>query len=108
MAAANAASFGTVPLAALEDKIDQYDYIFNTIPSLVLTRDLLIKTNPTVVIIDISSAPGGVDFQSAKELSKSAKLCLGLPGKYAPKSSAAFLIDYLLTNLERSDSYVFA
>ncbi|QHQ62139.1 dipicolinate synthase subunit DpsA [Anaerocolumna sedimenticola] len=108
LAAANAASFGTVALSALEEKIDQYDYIFNTIPSLIVTRELLIKTNPDVVIIDISSAPGGIDFPSAKELSRNAKLCLGLPGKYAPKSSAAFLTNYLLTNLERSDSYVFA
>ncbi len=108
LAAANAASFGNIFLTDLEDKIFQYDYIFNTIPALVLTRELLVKTNPDVVIIDIASAPGGVDFLSAKELFRNAKLCLGLPGKFAPKSSATFLIDYLLTNLERSDSYVFA
>ncbi|WFR54895.1 dipicolinate synthase subunit DpsA [Anaerocolumna sp. AGMB13025] len=108
LAAANAASLGTVLLSSLEEKIDQYDYIFNTIPSLVLTREILVKTNPDVIIIDISSAPGGVDFAASKELERAAKLCLGLPGKYAPKSSAYFLIDYLLTNLERSDSYVIA
>lgn len=108
LAAANAASFGMVSLALLEEKIDCYDYIFNTIPSLILTRELLAKTNPNVVIIDISSAPGGVDFPASRELCRNAKLCLGLPGKYAPKSSGDFLIDYLLTDLERSDSYVFA
>ncbi|MGB8454432.1 MAG: dipicolinate synthase subunit DpsA [Anaerocolumna sp.] len=108
LAAANTASLGTVPLSSLEEKIGQYDYIFNTIPALILTRDLLIKTNPNVVIIDISSAPGGVDFQASKELARNANLCLGLPGKYAPKSSAAFLTHYLLTSLERSDLYVFA
>ncbi len=108
LAAANAASFGMVPLSVLEGKIEQYDYIFNTIPSLILTRKLLVKTNSNVVIIDISSAPGGVDLEVSKELSRNAKLCLGLPGKYAPKSSSDFLTDYLLTDLERSDSYVFA
>ncbi len=108
LAAANAASFGTVFLSDLDEKIEQYAYIFNTIPTLILTGELLAKTNPDVVIIDISSAPGGVDFNAARELSRNAKLCLGLPGKYAPKASADYLIDYLLTNLERSDSYVFA
>ena len=108
LAAANAASFGSVPLSRLDEKIDGYDYIFNTIPSLIITRELLMKTNPNVVIIDISSAPGGVDFNASKELYRNARLCLGLPGKYAPKASADFLIDYLLTILERSDSYVFA
>ena len=108
LAAANAASFGTVPLSRLDEKIGSYDYIINTIPSLIITRELLIKTNPNVVIIDISSAPGGVDFNASKELCRNARLCLGLPGKYAPKASADFLIEYLLTILERSDSYVFA
>lgn len=99
LAAANAASYGTLSLTTLGDSISHYDYIFNTIPSLVLTRELLIETNPNVVIIDIASAPGGVDFNSAKELNRTAKLCLGLPGKFAPKSSATFLTDYLLTYL---------
>ncbi len=108
LAAANAASYGSVPLSGLDKKINGYDYIFNTIPSLIITRELLMKTNPNVVIIDISSAPGGIDFNASSELGRNARLCLGLPGKYAPKASADFLIEYLLTILERSDSYVFA
>lgn len=108
LASANAASFGTVPLSRLHEKIGTYEYIFNTIPSLIITRDLLIKTNPNVVIIDISSAPGGVDFNASRELCRNAGLYLGLPGKYAPKASADFLINYLLTIQERSDSYVLA
>lgn len=108
LAAADTASYGTLPLNQLIEKIDRYDYIFNTIPALILTRELLSKTSPEVVIIDISSAPGGVDFLSAAELGRNAKLCPGLPGKYSPKASADFLIKHLLTNLERSDSYVFA
>jgi dipicolinate synthase subunit A len=96
LASADAASFGVFTIKELTDKIDQYDYVFNTVPALVLTKDILVKTKPEVVIIDISSSPGGVDFEYAKELSRTAKLCLGLPGKYAPKSSATFLIDHLL------------
>jgi dipicolinate synthase subunit A len=108
LAAANASSFGTVFLSELSEKIGLYDYIFNTIPSLIITKELLLKTKPNVVIIDIASAPGGVDFTASEELHRNAKLCLGLPGKYAPKASADFLVNYLLTLLERSDSYVFA
>lgn len=108
LAAANASSYGTVPLKKLEEKIDKYDYIFNTIPALIITRELLTNTKPNVLIIDIASAPGGVDYNASRELKRNAKLCLGLPGKYAPKASADFLIEYLLTILERSDSYVFA
>jgi dipicolinate synthase subunit A len=69
--------------------IGNFDFIFNTIPSLVLSSDLLMNTKPDVTIIDIASAPGGVDFSAAQKMGISAFLCSGLPGKYAPASSAS-------------------
>lgn len=99
LSAAYAASYGTVNLSQLEEKIEEYDYIFNTIPALVLPKELLIKTKSDVVIIDIASAPGGVDFNYAKEIHRNAKLCLGLPGIYAPKSSALALNNYILSKI---------
>lgn len=96
---AKTSSFGAYLLSDLGSIISEYDYIFNTIPAMVLHKELLEKTKPEVVIIDIASAPGGVDFIAAKELSRNARLCLGLPGKYAPKASAAFLTQYLLSSL---------
>lgn len=68
--------------------IGDYDFIFNTIPALVLTKEILMQVNPQVRILDIASAPGGVDFSAAKELSIHAASYPGLPGKYAPLSSA--------------------
>jgi dipicolinate synthase subunit A len=61
---------------------------------------------PDVVIIDIASAPGGVDYPTAKELHVNCKLCLGLPGKFAPKSSAAFLVNHVLSNEGKKCYYV--
>lgn len=75
-------------IEALENRVMDYDFIFNTIPALVLTAPLLKKMKPQVTIIDISSAPGGVDFAAASELNLCARLAPGLPGKYAPASSA--------------------
>lgn len=98
-AAANATFLGTVNLSELKQTIDKYDFIINTVPAMVLTKELLENTNPNVTIIDIASNPGGVDYSAAKELGRNAKLCLGLPGKYAPKSSAIYLNDYIISNL---------
>lgn len=106
LAAAYADSYGAINFTDLKEKICLYDYIFNTVPALVLTKDLLINTNPEVVIIDIASAPGGVDYPIAKELNRNSKLCLGLPGKFAPKSSATFLINHVLSNLGKKCNYV--
>lgn len=68
--------------------VRDFDFIFNTIPSIVITSELLAKMKRTVTIIDIASTPGGVDFTAARELGISALLCPGLPGRYAPSSSA--------------------
>ncbi len=62
----------------------RFMYIFNTIPSPVLGESLLQNVTTEAVIVDIASAPGGVDFPLAKQLGLTAKLCPGLPGKYAP------------------------
>lgn len=99
LAEACTSSYGTLFISELKEEINRYDFIFNTVPSLILTKDLLIETKSDVWIIDIASAPGGVDYQAAKILEKNCKLCLGLPGKYAPKSSAVFLVDHVLSNV---------
>lgn len=66
----------------------EFDFIFNTIPAKVLTAETLNHLKPSVTIIDIASSPGGVDYAAARRLGLNAALCPGLPGKYAPSSSA--------------------
>lgn len=73
----------------------EYDMIFNTVPSLVLTEEFLAGVKPEVTIIDIASKPGGVDFDACRKKGICAKLCLGLPGKYAPKSAAGILMEVI-------------
>lgn len=81
----------TLELNELKTKIYEFDYIFNTIPAMILTKELLSFLSPKVTIIDIASLPGGVDYEAAKELNINAHLCLGIPGKYAPLASAEIL-----------------
>lgn len=79
----------------------EFDFVFNTIPSLVITADILADMKDSVTIIDIASAPGGVDYQSAKNLGRTALLVPGLPGKYAPSSSARALKESIETILSQ-------
>jgi len=65
----------------------RFYYIFNTIPAMVLDEKLLQALPPDAVIIDIASGPGGVDFEAARALGITAKLCPGLPGIYSPRSA---------------------
>lgn len=90
---ANGFSFGleTADIYNLEGTIDNFDFIFNTVPKLLIKKNIIDLMKKDVVIIDISSAPGGVDFEYCKALGINANLCLGLPGKYSPKTSADIL-----------------
>lgn len=101
---ANVFGYESVNITEMKEKIHEYNYIFNTIPDLVLTKDILENISIEAVIIDIASAPGGIDFEAAKELHLNAHLYLGIPGKVAPKASAEILAEAVLSIVkERSD-----
>ncbi|MDK2965722.1 MULTISPECIES: dipicolinate synthase subunit DpsA [Lacrimispora] len=102
LALASAMGFQTVLLRDLEKEIGKYDYIFNTIPALVIPEELVSLTARTATIIDIASAPGGVDFDACSQQGIRAKLCLGLPGIYAPETSAKILYEAILTCLSET------
>ncbi|HBQ28343.1 dipicolinate synthase [Peptococcaceae bacterium SCADC1_2_3] len=78
-------------LLELSALMPQADVIFNTVPALILSRPLLEKAAPEVLIIDLASAPGGTDFTAAQELGISAALSPGLPGRVAPKTAGVIL-----------------
>lgn len=93
--------FNTVNFKDLKNHIDQFDFVFNTVPKLVLIDEILDKTKIDLTIIDIASSPGGIDYNYAEKINRNAKLCLGLPGKYSPKSSAEFLSHCILSDLRK-------
>ena len=72
----------------IEDRAENYDLIFNTAPELLLTRPVLEQLRPGVLVVDLASKPGGVDWQAAKELELKAVHALALPGQLTPVSSA--------------------
>ncbi|NLY10448.1 MAG: dipicolinate synthase subunit DpsA [Firmicutes bacterium] len=90
------------------DTETNFDFVFNTIPALVLTASYLELINKDALIIDLAAEPGGTDFHAAKEFGILAILALSLPGKVAPITSGQILIRCIprLINrlLERNDA----
>lgn len=80
-----------VHFADLEDEIGKAEYIFNTVPQLILDKVMLERVSKDAVIIDIASIPGGTDFEYAELLGIKAMLAPGLPGMVAPKSAGKIL-----------------
>lgn len=65
--------------------------VVNTVPAPVVTELILRELPKDAYILDIASAPGGVDFDVAREYGIRSDLLLGIPGKYAPMESAYIL-----------------
>ena len=89
----NAYGMTPVDIKNMGVDINRYDFIFNTAPALVLGCEILKRVNRECVIIDLAQAPGGIDYNCARELNIKAVYCPGLPGRIAPYTAAEILND---------------
>ncbi|GGG11962.1 dipicolinate synthase subunit DpsA [Paenibacillus abyssi] len=71
------------------------DLLFNTIPTMIVTAQIIAKMPARAVIIDLASKPGGTDFRFAEKRGIKALLAPGLPGIVAPKTAGRILADCL-------------
>ena len=82
-----------VHLKNIEKVLGQCDFIFNTIPFMILDEGKLNLVNKQSITIDLASKPGGVDFEAAKRLNLQAEWALALPGKVASKTAAKYIYE---------------
>lgn len=87
--------YNAIYLDELNNHIGEFDFIFNTIPYIILDKNNLNMVKKDCFIIDLASKPGGVDFEYAKELGLQTEWALALPGKVAPKTSAYYIYDII-------------
>ncbi len=73
-----------VPISQLARYVSDMDAIVNTVPALVITKEILEKTRSGCFLLDLATAPGGIDFKAAEESGFKVKWSLGIPGKVAP------------------------
>lgn len=83
--------YNSIELSVLDKYLSSMDVIFNTVPSLMLDYSRLKMLKKSCCIIDISSSPGGVDFEIAKKLGLNVVWALALPTKVAPVTAALYL-----------------
>lgn len=71
------------------------DLLFNTIPTMIVTAQIIAQMPSRAVIIDLASKPGGTDFRYAERRGIKALLAPGLPGIVAPKTAGRIMADCL-------------
>lgn len=79
---------------------EHYDIIFNTVPALVFTRRLLSRIPSETLLIDLASAPGGIDCDAAEKLGIKVVPGLSLPGKVAPKAAGEVIKNTIYNIME--------
>lgn len=103
LAMIEAMGYNSIHLNTLDNYLNDMDYIFNTIPLMMLNEERLRLLKEDVLIIDLASNPGGVNFDIANKLNRKVVWSLSLPSKVAPKSAAIYLkstIDRIIKEIE--------
>ena len=84
---------GTVGLEDLNWELGAFSLIVNTIPAPVLDEKRLAWVNPDAYLLDLASAPGGIDRTAARARGLRVTQAPGLPGRTAPVTAAAAIRD---------------
>jgi dipicolinate synthase subunit A len=82
-------------MADLARQAGNIDLIFNTIPTMIVTAQVIAQLPLRACIIDLASRPGGTDFRFAEKRGIKALLAPGLPGIVAPKTAGRIIANSL-------------
>ena len=86
--------------------LKDFDIIINTVPQTIINERELKHMNSDVLLIDLASAPGGIDSKAAVNMGLKFVWALALPGKVAPSSSAKFIKETIYNILEEKSKKV--
>ena len=73
-----------------------FDLIYNTVPARIIDAQTVSHMSHNTVYIDLATAPGGIDFEAAKQYGIKAIPAWGIPGKIAPKSAGKIVAETIV------------
>lgn len=93
-----------IALHDLKQHLGEFDFIFNTIPVLILDKDAIDLMSPGVIYIELASAPYGIDINYCAEKGINHIPAPSLPGKVAPTTAASIIYQGLLLILRNQEA----
>ena len=102
-AAAEADGCKAVCLNSAAEYADGFDVVINTVPASVVTAEFINKLPQSCFIIEIASAPYGVDFAAAESRGIRTVKAPSLPGRYAPKSAGEAIAKTILNAVKEEE-----
>ena len=90
--------YNGVELEKLDKFLPDMQFIFNTIPSVIIDKEKVKLLDSNVYVIDIASKPG-VDFEALNERGIATSWYLQIPSKDSPKSAAMYIRETVDENI---------
>lgn len=75
------------------------DIIFNTVPHWIIDEKILSSMKKSSIIIDLASAPGGVDTDAANMYKIRTVRALSLPSRYSAATAGMIIGDFIIATL---------
>ena len=94
---AEALGFNTIQISNLDNQAHQFDLIFQTVPSLIITSELIDLLRKDCVIIELSSRSAGTDFNYAQSKGIYVVHAPALPEKISPITAGNILTQSVLS-----------
>ena len=79
------------PITSLSSLANRFDIIINTVPYGIITEDIAKNINEKCKVIELASAPYGMDFEIMRKNGVDVIKAFGLPGKYTPKTAGEII-----------------
>ena len=79
------------PLTSLSRLSGDFDIIINTVPTQIIYEETIVNMKKSGKIIELASAPFGLDFDLARKHGIDVVKAMGLPGKYTPKTAGEII-----------------
>lgn len=92
--------YGAIHTSQLAELTGKFDFVFNTVPTLIFTRKILSKHAKDTIFIELASVPGGFDKEAASKLGLKIIPAPSLPGKVAPKAAGIIIKDTIYNIME--------
>ncbi len=79
----------------------RFRLVFNTVPAKVLHYDALQRFPEGALLMELASAPGGFDPNTAEGFGLQVLNAPALPGRFAPESAAGCIGEFIIKEMER-------
>lgn len=85
----------SVSVEEMGNVIGNVDWVFNTVPHVVMDEKVLKRMNGQTPIMELASVPYGVDMEKAAQMGIQVQIEGGLPGRYCPEDAARAWLDFI-------------